>query len=99
MNNPIQAIRQQLNEQASSPPKPQPTDDKGFDPNLKALHEGWLQHPVTVERLEALKKELVAAENNLKFYSAQSNIPDSFVRSLVIGYFTAKDSVRILTTN
>ncbi len=99
MNNPIAAIRQQLNEQTAEPPKPQAQDDKGFDPNLKALHAGWLQHPVTVERLGALKKELQATEINLKYYSCVQTTPDSFIRSLVASIITLKDTIYLLTKN
>lgn len=91
-------LREQLKEQASKPEQQNTTNEaKGFDPGLRQLHEGWLQHPVSIHQLEKLNKELALMELAMKSMCLQPSATDSYIRGMVFSWITLKDNIRILT--
>ena len=100
MQNPIQGIRQQLKEQAGVAPEnvtPKSNSVETSPPDIiKELHVGWLDHPVTLNRLQKLQEELSNLEMTLKLSSLQKDTSDSYLRGLLMTVQTYKEVLHIL---
>jgi len=104
MRNPVTMLREQLSPQL---------DDKGqakgmtdvekeqlakVKGELEHQHRGWLEHPITIESVKRLERDLQTAEDNLGRASLNPQVPDSFVRGLVMQWLIMKVNLNSIKT-
>lgn len=104
MRNPVQMLREQLSPAEVATKKETTLTDEEKEAlarihgELEHQHKGWLDHPITIESLKKLERDLAMAEDNLARISLNPSISDSFVRGLVMQWVILKVNINSIKT-
>lgn len=104
MRNPVTMLREQLNPAELNKKAEQPLSDVEKEQIAKVKgelahqHQGWLEHPITLESLKKLERDLMKAEENMAYLALNHQIPDSFIRGLVMQWAIQKVNFHSIKT-
>jgi len=103
MRNPVTMLREQLSPQQDAKAGREMTDVEKeqlakVKGELEHQHRGWLEHPITIESVKRLERDLQTAEDNLGRASLNPQLPDSFIRGLVMQWLIMKVNLNSIKT-
>jgi len=103
MRNPVTMLREQLSPQQDAKAGREMTDVEKeqlakVKGELEHQHRGWLEHPITIESVKRLERDLINSEDNIARLMVNPQVSDSFLRGVVMQWLTLKVTLNSIKT-